>query len=696
MSGQSGPGGLGFSQGGAASLPSHPGLLSPALRQQGVQLQRESVGQLSIEEGFARFFVLQGVTWQLKQFGYNFFDVQFSGFRPVMGTPVGPDYVLGPDDTLALHIWNVPDPKLNRSYISPVERDGTIFVPRLGSIPVAGSTFSQATRLIKVRLGKLLKRFNLHVSMARLRTIKVYVVGEVIRPGAYEVSSLATASHALYAACGPAKSGSLRHMRVVRDGKPVAELDFYRFFLHGDRTHDIRLQSGDTLLVPPIGPVAAIGGPVKRPAIYELKNKTTLTELIKLAGGLAPTADRKRVQIFRIEAGRQRVILDVKLDGLLDGKNQTKANNRSRKSASVLAPLIQDGDFVRIASVPTQIENAVSLAGAVRNPGPYEFRPGMRLGDLLTPQQMVVDSYRDRAELVRTDPVTYEVTILPFSPKALFLGKEENLRLHRLDRVVVATQLKPPRIVTVMGEVNRPGNYTLETGERLSSALKRAGEFTLNAFPPGIVLIRESVRQKQEAEIRRFITAERQRLTAESASVAAGRAVVATGGAGGTFEQQVLALRLQQLEAIASRVDLGRVVVRLDSIERLEGTEDDIRLEAGDRITIPQPPQTVSVIGSVKSPSNVVYRIGLDLDDYLDQAGGPTENANLKQMYVMRANGATESAYVRVKEMQPGDTIVVPQKIEAKTPKLALWQSIASIIGSVAIAAAGLVVIGNQ
>ncbi len=247
-----------------------------------------------------------------------------------------------------------------------------------------------------------------------------------------------------------------------------------------------------------------------------------------------------------------------------------------------------------------------------------------------------------------------------------------------------------------MGEVKRPGNYTLETGERLSSVLKRAGRFTTNAFPPGIVLIRESVRQKQEAELQRFIQVEKQRLTAESAGVAVGRAEVATGGAGGASEQQVLALRLQQLEAIASRVELGRVVVQVDSIERLEGTEDNIRLEAGDRITIPQPPQTVSVIGSVKSPSNVVYRIGLDLDDYLDQAGGPTENANLKQMYVMRANGATESGYVRVKEMQPGDTIVVPQKIEVKTPKLALWQSIASIIGSVAVAAAGLVVIGNQ
>jgi hypothetical protein len=160
-------------------------------------------------------------------------------------------------------------------------------------------------------------------------------------------------------------------------------------------------------------------------------------------------------------------------------------------------------------------------------------------------------------------------------------------------------------------------------------------------------------------------------------------------------EQQALALRLQQLEAIASRVELGRVVVRLDSIEKLEGTEDDIRLEARDRIMIPQPPQTVSIIGAVKNPSNFVYRIGLGLEDYLRQAGGTTEDANTKEMYVMRANGTTDSSYLKVKGMEPGDTIVVPQKIEAKTPQLALWQSVASIVGSVALAAAGIAVIGR-
>lgn len=692
---------------GASPLPTHPGILSPVIQQQAGsplqamglqgQLQPEGGAQLSIEEGFARFFILQGVTGQLKQFGYNFFDVQFSGFPPVMDTPVGPDYVLGPDDSLALHIWNVPDSTFNRSYIAPIERDGTIFIPQVGSIPVAGTSFSQATRLIHARLSGLLKRFEMHLSMARLRTIKVYVVGEVVRPSAYEVSSLATASHALYAACGPSKSGSLRRIQVVRDGKTVSELDFYRFFMQGDRTQDVRLQSGDTILVPPVGPVAAIGGPVKRPAIYELRDRATLADLIELGGGLTPTADRKRCQIFRVEAGQQRVILDVKLGDLLDGNHSLQTGRRSEQSVSVQAPPVQDGDFVRIAAVPTQIENAVSLAGAVRNPGPFEFRPGMRLRDLLTPEQMLVDSYMDLAELVRTDPVTYESTVLPFSPKKLFLGdKNADRELQRLDKVMVSTQVKPPKLVTVTGEVRRSGTYAIEGGERLSSVLKRAGGFTARAFPQGIILVRESVRRSQQTEVEKFVSLQKQRLVAEAAALAAGNPNPQGAAAGGMSpEQAALNMQLQALDQLISRMQPGRVVVQMESLEQLEGNLDDVMLEEGDQIAVPQRPQIVNIVGAVRNPVSVVHHEGLQIDDYIQQAGGTTTYAETKGVYILRVNGSTETAYARLKEIGVGDTIVVPEQIEPKTKALPLWQSIAGIIGSMALTVAGIAVIGR-
>ena len=659
------------------------------LAQQAAQLTSKDY---SVEEAFAQFSVLQNVKSRLHQFGYDFFDTQATSFAPVLDTPVGPDYVLGPLDSLSIHVWNVPEQSLNRSYIVPVERDGMIVIPQIGAIPVGGLTFSQAERAITNRLSAHLKRFEVHVAMARLRTIKVYVVGEVVRPGAYEISSLATVSNALYAACGPARSGSLRQIRLVRDNQALGEIDFYQFLMAGDRRQDARLQSGDVIVVPPLGPIAAVSGAVKRAAIYELNPGTRLVELLQLAGGVTPSANLQRCQLLRLDQDKGRIMIDIDLGKIID------ANGKKRPTANGADLALQDGDFLRVASVPTQVVNVVTLAGAVKNPGPYEFRPGMAVRDILKADQFTVDAYMDKAEIVRTNPLTYETKVISFSPKELFeSGKADDIPLQRMDQIVVGTQMRPPSVVFVEGEVRRPGYFTLETGEKLSSVLKRAGGFSATAFPEGIVLVRESVRKRQQVELDRFLASERQRLTAQSAALAAGTVGMSTVGAaaGQAAEQQVLSLRLQQLEAVTARVELGRVVINVRSLEELESSEDDIMLESKDRIAIPQPPKTVSVIGSVKNPSTVVYRVGLNLEDYVQQSGGMTEDASKSEMYVVKANGSTEGAYVRIKDMKPGDTIVIPQKIEAKTPQLSLWQSVASIVGSVALAAAGIAVIGR-
>jgi polysaccharide export outer membrane protein len=641
--------------------------------------------ELSVEDTFSRFFRLQGITSRLQQYGYNFFDYPVSSFAPVMDVPVGPDYIVGPDDTLSINVWNVPDANFNRNYIVAVERDGKIFIPQVGPIPVAGQTFSEANRSIKTRLAQILKRIELHVSMARLRTIKVYVVGEVVRPGAYEISSLATASNAIYAACGPAKSGSLRKIKIVRDGNLIAELDFYRFLLKGDRTQDVRLQSGDTIVIPPIGEVAAIGGPVRRPAIYELKERMMLRDLIDLAGGLGPTADRTRCQVFRIVGGKTRVILDVDLV-------KAQALKTSVANGNGEDPLVQDGDFVKIVTVPNEIENFVTLAGTVKTPGPYEDRPGMRILDVLTPDQILVDAYQERAELIRTDPVTYTTAVIPFSPKQLLQGTpEENHQLRRLDKIMVSSQFRIPGSVRVMGEVRRPGVYTIELGERLSAVLKRTGGFTERAFPQGLVLVRESVKSGQQAELQRFVTTQKQQLLAESARLTAGS--LSKDDAAGP--QSAVAIRMQQLDTLLALVQPGRIVIKMDTLEKFEGSPDDVILENGDQITIPQPPQTVSIIGSVRNPTSVVYRQGWTLENYLNQAGGPSDDANKKEIYVIRANGATDIAYLNLKEMRPGDTIVVPPKTEPKTKTLPLVQAAASILGSLSLTGASLAVIGR-
>ena len=307
---------------------------------------------------------------------------------------------------------------------------------------------------------------------------------------------------------------------------------------------------------------------------------------------------------------------------------------------------------------------------------------------ILSPDQLLVDAYMDRAELIRTDPITYATSVMTFSPKRVFEGSvEDNYELRRLDKVVISTQFRTPSAVRVNGEVKRPGFYTIEIGERLTSVLKRAGGLTERAFPQGLILLRESVKAAQQVELQRFVTFQKQQLLSQAAGYA-------SGGEAWT-SQAALSLQLQQLDTLAALTPPGRVVIRMESLEKFEGTADDVMLENGDLIFLPQPPQTVAIMGAVRTPSTVVYREGLKLEDYLKQAGGPTDDANQKEIYVVRANGSTDAAYVKVKPLQAGDTIVVPPKMEPKYRTLTLWQTLASAVSAIAVTAASLAVIGR-
>ena len=611
--------------------------------------------------------VLEGVTGALKQFGYSFFESPFGGLTQPGDAPPGPDYIVGPDDTVSIQIWNVPDAALNRSFLLTVERDGTIYIPQVGAVAIAGLTMGDAQRQIEARMRRLIKRFDMHMNIARLRTMKVFVVGEVVRPGAYDVSSLATVSYGLHAACGPTRGGSLRKIRVVRAGKQVAELDFYRFFLQGDRTQDVHLKAGDTILVPPIGPVMAIGGPVRRPAIYELRGATPLSRVIELAGGLQPTADRRRAQIFRVDPGKQRVILDV-------GRGIAKAEAHE--------PLVQDGDYVRVNAIWTSFENTVTLGGAVRNPGAYAFKKGMRLSELVRSEQVTPDSYMDLGEILRTDPITYQTTLLTFHVGRLLAGDgAQNLELQRLDRVTIGSQARGPETITVAGEVWRPGPYPKRENERLSSLLERAGGFTPRAFPRGAVLVRPSVRAHQQAELQLFIQQQRQQAMAESAAYTMGATETAMSAAGALTENAALNARLAALNELARRPDLGRVVITLESIEKLKGSPDDLVLEPGDEITIPLRPQTITVLGAVRHPSAFAVTSSLSGKDYVKLAGGPTEHGQVGEAYVVRPNGATD---LSISDVSVGDAIIVPERIEPKTRTLPLVTAVAAIVASLA------------
>ena len=324
----------------------------------------------------------------LRQFGYDLFREPVSTFAPVTDVPVGPEYILGPGDVMQAYLWGMVDNVLTLQ----VNRQGEIFVPRVGTIPVWGMPLGEVRRVIHDQLGKQYAGFRMSLNLSALRSIQVFVVGEVAQPGVYTVSSLSTMVNALFAAGGPSKLGSLRTIRLIRNNRTIGAFDMYDFLLRGERARDFRLESGDTVFVPPIGPVVGVAGNVKRPAIYELSGTTRIGDLFQMAGGVSPTGYLQRVQIERVKPHTEKLILDLRLDDL-------KTGSRSPNN-----PLVEDGDLIKVFPIDTRIYNVVFVEGSVRRPGEYELKSGMRLGDLLEPAEVLPEAYIDRIEVIRTKP----------------------------------------------------------------------------------------------------------------------------------------------------------------------------------------------------------------------------------------------------------------------------------------------------
>ncbi|HQE80925.1 MAG TPA: SLBB domain-containing protein, partial [Syntrophorhabdaceae bacterium] len=222
------------------------------------------------------------VSTEIKQYGYELFRQQSKTFvPPVDRIPVGPDYIIGPGDELRITLWG----NIEGNFSVVVDRDGHINMPKIGVLGVAGLTFKELKDVLNKEFSKYYTGFQMNVSMGLLRTIRVYVVGNAERPGSYSISSLSTLVNALFEAGGPNKTGSMRNIQLKRNGKIIVNFDMYDFLLKGDKSKDIRLMPEDVVFIPPIGPVVAIAGSVNNPAIYELKNETTLSQLIEMAGG---------------------------------------------------------------------------------------------------------------------------------------------------------------------------------------------------------------------------------------------------------------------------------------------------------------------------------------------------------------------------------------------------------------------------
>lgn len=290
-----------------------------------------------------------------------------STFAPATDIPVSPDYIIGPGDELHVQIWG----QVNQRGAYIVDRTGSISLPEVGTVHVAGLRFDQVTEYLRSQFARVYRNFDLNVNMGQLRSIQVFVVGQARMPGSYSISSLSTLLNALFASGGPLPQGSLRDIQLKRGGKTVLHFDLYDLLLHGDKSSDVQLAQGDVIFIPPVGAQVAVVGSIHNPAIYELKGETTLQQVLQLAGGRTSIATNAQATVERIDNHSSRSVMEVSLQQPTGFQ-------------------VQDGDVISIDAIVDRFKNAVTLRGNVANPGRYVWHQGMRISDLIPNKDALV------------------------------------------------------------------------------------------------------------------------------------------------------------------------------------------------------------------------------------------------------------------------------------------------------------------
>jgi protein involved in polysaccharide export with SLBB domain len=405
---------------------------------------------------------------KLRRFGSDAFLIGSGNVNELpMDLPVGPDYVLGPGDYLMINLWGSRTDRIGRT----VDRQGQVELPEAGAVMISGMTIGQAQIAMEKVLNMQFQKENVEISLGRVRTVRVYVVGDVQRPGAYDVSSLSTPLSALYEAGGPTSRGSLRILRQLRGKQLVREVDLYDFLLRGVRAEDERLLPGDTILVPPAGPQVTVEGMVHRPAIYELNGELGLDQILELSGGVLVSANLKQVNVERIEAHQSRTMFSLQLPD--DPAEQHK------KLADFK---VRDGDDVVISQIQPYNAQAVYLQGHVLRPGKFPYHEGMTIADVLHSYEDVLPEPSDHAELVRLQAPDFRPASISFNLRDVLTGDDPiTLRPFDVIRVYGRYEVDSPT-VSIQGEVLRPGSYPMSEGLTVAGLVKLAGGFKRSAF----------------------------------------------------------------------------------------------------------------------------------------------------------------------------------------------------------------------
>ncbi len=525
----------------------------------------------------------------LPYFGYNTFQTIPESFKPSATGPVSDGYIIGYGDELRLVVWGATE----FQYELKVDREGRIFVPRVGQLTVANKSLEKCREEVKNWLSRkyrgLVKSpptIFMDLTLTRLRPIRVFVLGEVAQPGGYNVSSHSTVFNVLYSVGGPLRRGTLRNIQLIRDGKIIETVDFYDYLLKGYGANSIRLQDNDHVFIPTRGKTVSIRGQVRRAAFYELKEGETVVDLIQFAGGLQPEAYAKRFQIERVipfeerqDPSIARKIIDLNLEDVLSGQQKIK---------------LQDGDRVRIFSILDILENVVRISGAVYQPGTYE------LSDTLQTVRQLIndadgltgDAYLDKAELTRLNLDGTERLINLDLQQVFSNNPAHNITLQPEDRLRVYSihELEYPNRVRISGEVRRPGSYPLVDSMSVYDLLFRGGGLKDSVFLERVYLERADLIRKDENGLTRQII----------------------------------------------QFDLGQALKKQGIARKLLKPDDQIVIYPRDIKQVTA--RNVSIVGRVQNPGNRAWRSNMTLHDLVFSARGLQDPEYLEDVYLERAD----------------------------------------------------------
>jgi protein involved in polysaccharide export with SLBB domain len=566
-------------------------------------------------------------------FGQDMFTERTTQFAPNLAGPVDDSYRLGPGDELVLILTG----DVEAAYTLDVTREGFVVIPQVGQLHVANLTMGQLRDLLYSRLGRVYSGVRrganattkFSVSVARLRTNQVFVVGDVARPGSYRVSSAGTALTALYAAGGPTENGSLRKIEIRRGGQVVDTLDVYDYLLRGDASHDARLESGDIVFVPVHGARVRIVGEVVRPATYEMARGETLADLIVAAGGYSPDASRERVQIERIlppgqraDGGRDRVVMDIvaqrgagegemripgggSIDGS-DGNGGAVATNGARfpgaggadaLDRAAMSVSLAAGDVVRVFPVTNRVRNRITVLGDVWTPGQQGFTPGMRLSDAIERSGGTKpDVYLGQILVTRLLPDSTRIQLRSsFRDSTGAVANDFELNEDDEIRIFSVAEFRPLRWVSISGAVRKSGRVKYREGMTLRDLVLLAGGLEQSAY-------------LNEAEIARLPENRSAGVTAHTIRVSLDSTYLFERGPGGKY--------------------LGP-----PGIPAPESKAPEVELQPYDNVLILRQPnwelqRTVVIGGEVKFPGRYTLLSKKErLSDVIERAGGLTDYA---------------------------------------------------------------------